>query len=109
MKKIVFPTLGVLGAVGVFGAAPSFAGEYLPTVQFLAGLVGLIAVAAHVLAADEVERLVVWQAAAISFALCLVIAWAAATIGLPALWGYAWAVMMALWMLAYLTLRLRQL
>lgn len=109
MNKVVLPTIGVVGAVGAFGAAPSFAGEHLSTVQFLAGLVGLIAVAAHVLAADEVERLLAWKAAAMSFAVCLVAAWAAATIGLPALWRYAWAVMMALWMLAYLALRLRQL
>lgn len=109
MRKNVFPLIGVLVAVSAFGAAPGIAGEHQSTLQFVAGLVGLVAVAVHMLAADEVERLLAARAASISFGVCLVAAWAAATIGLPAAWDYAWALMMALWMSAYSALRLRQL
>lgn len=99
------PLIGVLLSLAAFAAAPAYAGEHLRVAQFLAGLVGFVALAVHVLNLDEVERLLVWKAGAVGFAGSLVGAWAAATIGLPAVWHLAWALMMGLWLVAYAALR----
>lgn len=97
--------IGVVLSLAAFAAAPTYAGTHLETAQFVSGLIGFVALGVHVLTLDEVERLLVWKAGAIGFAGCLLGAWAAATIGLPALWHLAWALMMALWLLAYAALR----
>lgn len=99
------PLLGVILALAAFAAAPVYAGEHLTIAQFVSGLLGFISVGAHVLTLDEVERLLAWKAGAIGFGASLVGAWAAATVGLPAWWHLAWALMMALWLVAYAALR----
>jgi hypothetical protein len=102
---------GLALALGAFALGPNLAVEFADWIRAAAGAVGMGVVAWRVALSDEVARLLALKAAGLSFFVCLVAAWVMPLLGVmssESLTSCAWALMMAVWLVCWTVLRVRQ-
>lgn len=110
LRKNLAPSLGVLAALAGFAFAPAVPGGGADWARIGASVLGLLVVAIATLRGDEVERGLVFKACGAAFALSLCAAIAVAILGEPSaeiVARYAWAGLMAAWLVCWALLRMR--